>query len=269
MTVVAAAVGAGCGVPHAIQGLYCAVCTPLPSSPLLSSPLRIPQSTSKTKRNTQPHATNPSTPGIKNMHLLPVIAQFVSMAQELESLMSDTAAEVELTGQMRAQRAQQGRGAEAWEEGGGGEEQRVGVAEDDAAQAAALSVRAGERLRVARGCECVSYVCLTGQGALIPAALPSRLITYHYSTTHPPPKRPSEIDSAYQALTGRLFACLERQAAGDAKYADRLRLENYGHFADELGAVQNKSVGGSTAGGCGPFLGGQGGGAEDGEDEGV
>jgi hypothetical protein len=35
-----------------------------------------------------------------------------------------------------------------------------------------------------------------------------------------------------------VFACLERQAAGDAKYADRLRLENYGHFADELAPLQ-------------------------------
>ncbi len=38
----------------------------------------------------------------------------------------------------------------------------------------------------------------------------------------------SEVDGVYQELAGRLFTSLERLAASDPKYGDRLRLENYG-----------------------------------------
>jgi hypothetical protein len=48
------------------------------------------------------------------------------------------------------------------------------------------------------------------------------------------------VDAAYLSWTGRLFACLERQAAVDAKYADRLRLENYGHYADGLAPLAER-----------------------------
>lgn len=63
-------------------------------------------------------------------------------------------------------------------------------------------------------------------------------------THHPPPPSPnvlhtaaqvrSEAGAAYQQLAPRIFAAVERSAAQDAKYGDRLRLENYGHLAEGL-----------------------------------
>jgi hypothetical protein len=96
------------------------------------------------------------TAGIKNMHLLPVIAQFVSMAQELEALMSDAAAEVEASSaRARVAARRGGPQSDVREEGEGEgdkeetEEERLAAREDEAAQAAALSVRVGESMRSA------------------------------------------------------------------------------------------------------------------------
>ncbi|GBF98439.1 hypothetical protein Rsub_11084 [Raphidocelis subcapitata] len=132
--------------------------------------------------------------GIKNVHLLPPINQFVSMAQELEGLMADAAAEVEAgRGAAAARRRGSGEREERRQEGedggGGGGDGGGGAEEEAAADAAAAGAAHSVR---------------------------------------------SDVDAAYSSWAGRLFACLERQAALDAKYADRLRLENYGHYADGL-----------------------------------
>ncbi|KAI8476055.1 MAG: exocyst complex component Sec3-domain-containing protein [Monoraphidium minutum] len=135
--------------------------------------------------------------GIKNMHLLPFVGQFVGMAAEVEALLADAIADASAGagaspprggGGERRLPPQRQPGASG---GGGGEEGEEGRLEEEVALHAAGSARA-------------------------------------------------EADSAYQSLTGRIFACLERQAAGDAKYADRLRLENYGHFADELAPLASR-----------------------------
>lgn len=49
-----------------------------------------------------------------------------------------------------------------------------------------------------------------------------------------PPQVRAEVNNVYASLVSKMFASLERLAAGDAKHGERLRLENYAFFLESV-----------------------------------